>query len=235
VDPAAEAFHPSTSSTGVSARGVARRFGPRWVLAGVDVELPRGGALLVTGANGSGKTTLLRCLATAIRPHAGGITLFGSDAWTDRAALRPRVALLSHPTRLYEDLSARENLATWARLGGHSADLDGLLQRVGLPTDRRDPVRAFSAGMRRRAALALLWLKRPALALLDEPFAALDPTGRELVSGMLRELRAGGATLVIATHLPRIAGPHCDAAIHLDAGRVTWRGLPGDAPAVESA
>jgi ABC-2 type transport system ATP-binding protein len=221
----------TSAATAVSARGVCRRFGSRWALVNVDVDVPVGGALMITGANGSGKTTLLRCIATALPIHRGDIDVFGQPLWAARNQLRPRMALVSHATRLYEDLGAVDNLVTWARLGGMNADPAALLARVGLDASRKEPVRAYSAGMRRRVALAIALLKRPDLVLLDEPFAALDPDGRAMVAGIVRDFRAAGASVIIATHLPQVTGPLCDAALHLDAGAVTWRGLPADAPA----
>lgn len=205
---------------GIVVRGLARRFGARWALAHVDVSVDRGAALMIVGANGSGKTTLLRCLATALRPHAGTIELFGQDLWQHRAGLRPRIALLTHAARLYDDLSARENLQVWARLARRSIDPEALLEAVGLPTNRPDPVRTFSAGMRRRVALARATMGEPELVLFDEPFAALDPEGRQLVKDIAIDLKKRGATLVMATHLPQEAGSICETALVLDAGRV---------------
>lgn len=174
---------------------------------------------MVTGPNGSGKTTLLRCVATALKPHHGCVTFDGVDLWRQRRTQRARIALLSHATRLYEDLSAQGNLATWARLGGLSADLPSLLERVGLPTGRRDPVRTFSAGMRRRLALARVLLKRPELLLLDEPFTALDPAGRELLLEQVGAMRSSGVTVLVATHVPDAAAALCDQRLHMEAGR----------------
>ncbi len=210
---------PSASHDGLQVLDLARRFGPRWAVARVNLHVPRGGACMVTGANGSGKTTLLRCVATALRPHHGEIRFEGRDLWRERMALRPQVALLSHATRLYEDLDARGNLIVWARLGGLRADPAALLERVGLASDRREPVRTFSAGMRRRLALARVLLKRPALLLLDEPFTALDPDGRALLIERVRELRAGGTTVLVATHVPDVAAAICDQRVHMEDGR----------------
>ncbi|TVQ86219.1 MAG: heme ABC exporter ATP-binding protein CcmA [Deltaproteobacteria bacterium] len=205
---------------GLRVQDLARRFGGRWAVARVDLAVPRGGACMVTGANGSGKTTLLRCCATALKPHHGQITFGGVDLWRRRALVRPTIALLSHATRLYEDLSAQENLATWARLGGVSADLSDLLARVGLPVGRQDPVRTFSAGMRRRLALARVLLKEPELLLLDEPFTALDPEGRALVLQAVGALRQRGTTVLVATHVPGEAAALCEQRVHMEAGRV---------------
>lgn len=225
--PAATGARSGPDRAGLVVDGLARRFGPRWVLARLSFEVPAGEALLLLGPNGSGKTTLLRCLATALKPHHGSVTLDGTDLWADRHTQRRHIALLSHASRLYADLSARENLAVWSSMGSYEADLDALLQRVGLPDVGRRPVRAFSAGMKRRLALARALLKQPRLVLFDEPFSALDPQGRELVAEILHELRGRGATLILSTHHPRIGARFCEHALRLDGGRIVWRG-PAD-------
>ncbi len=217
----------------VQTRQLARRFGSRWALAGIDLEIPAGSACMLTGANGSGKTTLLRCIATALSAHHGELRIFGIDPTSAPHEARQHISLISHATRLYEDLGPRDNLRTWASLAGVVVEVDKLLDDVGLPAVAENPVRTFSAGMRRRLAFAVgLLLPRP-LLLLDEPFSALDPQGRTLIKGRLDRAKAAGSTLVIATHLPKVAASLCDHAIHLENGRVVWRGSPADSPAVE--
>ena len=135
-----------------------------------------------------------------------------------------RIGVFGHKLQLYDDLSAAENLDVWARLGELEADIPALLRRVGLDPQRDDPIRTFSAGMRRRAALARLLLKKPDLVLLDEPFTALDPAGRELLVGVLRTLRDQGATLVLATHLPQVARAVAEHAVILEQGRTLFNG-----------
>jgi heme exporter protein A len=215
---------------GLVVEELAVRFGPRWALAHVGLQVPDGGSLLLLGHNGSGKTTLLRCLATAIPYDHGRITLDGIDLWAGREALRPRIAMFGHATRLWDDLSARDNLATWAGLFGLRDDLDARLARVGLADTGDRPARTFSAGMKRRLALAVVLLKRPRLALFDEPFTNLDADGRALVSTVIDEVRAQGALTVVCTHLPDLGARHCDDALVLDDGQVAWRGPALDAP-----
>jgi heme exporter protein A len=222
---------PAPPASGLVVQGLSRRFGPRWVLARVGFEVRAGAGLLLLGHNGSGKTTLLRCLASALKPHDGTATFEGLRVWDDRRTLRSRIALLSHDSHLYDDLSARENLRAWARMGGYTADLDALLARVGLSDTGHRPARAFSAGMKRRLALARVLLKQPALVLLDEPFTSLDAAGRALMGEIVGELRARGITLVLSTHLPELGARYCDDALRLEAGRVVWRGTAAEAPA----
>ncbi|MEZ4318252.1 MAG: heme ABC exporter ATP-binding protein CcmA [Myxococcota bacterium] len=204
---------------------VARRFGPRWALGGITLSVQAGEGLMLTGHNGSGKSTLLRCLATALKLHHGEIRVDGQDLWANRHSLRSRIGFLSHAGYLYDDLSGADNLRVWARLGGITADPHALLERVGLPPKRLDPVRTYSAGMRRRLALARLMLQTPSIVLLDEPYTALDADGRKLVTEIAVTLRESGATLFMATHLVAYASEACDRHITLLDGK-----LVGDEP-----
>lgn len=199
---------------------VARRFGPRWAVAGVSLTVPGGQGVMLTGHNGSGKSTLLRCLATALRVHQGRILVDGQELWSHRYELRRHIGFLSHAGYLYDDLSGADNLRVWARLGGFKVDPRPLLERVGLPPKRLDPVRTYSAGMRRRLALARMMLQRPKVVLLDEPYTALDAEGRDLVTTIARELREEGATLFMATHLVDYAKAACNRRIELMDGRL---------------
>ena len=191
-----------------------------WALARLSFAMPVGESLLLTGHTGSGKTTLLRLLATLVRPTSGSVSLFGKDAVAERDALRPRVALLGHSTFLYEDLSARENGALLARLLGRPVrEADELLEQLGLGARADQPVRTFSAGMKKRLAIVRLLLKRPALALLDEPFGELDPEGIVEMEGHIRALSRAGTTVVLATHQVEHGQSLCTTRLHLASGR----------------
>jgi len=223
LDPAAMSVHA------IKAESLSRRFGPRWVLARVSLEVERGERFLIVGGNGSGKTTLLRILATALPKSLGEFSLFGMDPELNRWDVRQKVALLSHQPALYEDLSAVENLRIVTRLVGQSLDLVELLGRVGLE-DRPDPVCFYSAGMRKRLAFARLLAQKPELALIDEPYGQLDPEGFDLVDGLMDELAQGGATVVMASHLVERAATRCDRALLLEAGQPRYLGPAVDVP-----
>ncbi|NOJ96211.1 heme ABC exporter ATP-binding protein CcmA [Corallococcus coralloides] len=213
---------PSGSAPALALHDVSKRYGRRWALARLTYALPAGRSLLLTGHNGSGKTTLLRLVATALGPTAGRVEVLGRDAVKDREAVRRDVALLSHASFLYEDLTAQQNLMVLGRLLGVDAPqdvADALLNRVGLTRRTDSPVRGFSAGMRKRLAIARLLMKAPALALLDEPFGELDPAGIQDMEGVIAELKAGGTTVVLATHLIEQGLSLCEERLHLQDGR----------------
>jgi heme ABC exporter ATP-binding subunit CcmA len=183
--------------------GLVRVFGTQRVLDGVDLEVAAGEAVAVLGANGAGKTTLLKIVATLLRPTRGTATVAGHDCVRDAEAARAVLGVVSHGAHVYEDLTARENLAFWARLRGCPADgdtLTGVLADVDLERHADARVRTFSAGMRRRLALARLGLANPRILLLDEPFAGLDQRGRKWLEGRLEAFKVSGGALLMATH-----------------------------------
>jgi heme exporter protein A len=231
--------HPISTnpgSPGVAVQGVCRRFGSRWALIDVSFEVPHGGALILAGRNGSGKTTLLRVLATAIRPDRGTARLAGLSIADDREAVRRQVGLLSHQSYLYEMLTALENLRVAARLLGRPSErkeMLGHLERVGLADRADDPVATFSAGMRKRLSLARTLLQEPSIVLLDEPYGQLDPPGFALIDHTIRDLRRGGATVVLSTHQIERGSALCDVGVVLAEGRVAWTG-PARSVATES-
>src|SRR3954469_15287789 len=188
-----------TPMIAVATSGLFRRYGRRWALVDVSFEVPEGTLVMVAGRNGSGKSTLLRTLATAIRPARGTVRILGRDSQDDRDEVRETIALLDHYTRLYEPLTALENLEIVARFLGTSRareKLLGLLEQVGLADRADDAVRTFSAGMRKRLALARVLQQDARVVLLDEPYGDLDPPGFLLVDGLLERLRASGATVL---------------------------------------
>jgi heme ABC exporter ATP-binding subunit CcmA len=175
--------------------GLVRVFGAQRVLDGVDLEVAAGEAVALLGPNGAGKTTLLKIVATLLRPTRGTAAVAGHDCVREAEAVRALLGVATHGTYVYEDLTARENLAFWARLSGRPADRDTLaaaLADVDLERQAEVRVRTFSAGMRRRLTLARLTLAQPRVLLLDEPFAGLDQRARKWLEGRLETFKAGG-------------------------------------------
>ena len=188
----------------VEARELGVRLGGRVVFAALSFDWEGPGVIAVTGANGSGKTTLLKVVAGLLAPSRGSI------AWREGArALKPHDArkglgFVSPELGLYEDLSARENLAFFAGARGLAwSDADGerWLARMGLAGRGNDRLAGYSSGMKQRVKLAFALMARPGLVLLDEPGSNLDDAGRVLLAGLVEEA-ARTALVVVATNDP---------------------------------
>jgi heme ABC exporter ATP-binding subunit CcmA len=179
----------------IRARGLAKRYGEKRIFEGLELDLERGGFMLVTGPNGSGKTTLLRVVAGLAYPTAGEI---------DVEAERGEIGFLAHESLVYRELTALENLDLYGRLyrvRERRERCGMLLERFGLWDARNERVSSFSRGMVQRLALCRVFLHEPRLLLLDEPFSALDAEGAELLERELAS-RCGQATFLVATHEP---------------------------------
>jgi heme exporter protein A len=211
----------------IELRGLTRHFGERTVLRDVTVSLPAGGTLAVLGRNGAGKTTLLRILATLLRPHDGEVNVLGESLPRGGYAVRGKLGLLAHEPLLYRDLSGRENLRYHAQL--HRVDVarvDEALGAVRMEKRADDAVRLLSRGMVQRLAIARAVLHRPALLLLDEPRANLDPAASELVEPLIG--RASGCARVLTSHDPGAALAEADVALGLADGRMAFAAPASD-------
>ena len=186
----------------VQLRGVVALLGRFPALAGLDLEVAAGEAVLLQGPNGAGKTTLLRVCAGLVPVDGGTAEVLGHDLVKDRRAVRREVGMLAHATYLYDDLTVHENLRFWARAaGGTVAEAESAMARLEIDPRLRDvPVARLSTGQRRRASLAVLVARRPRLWLLDEPHAGLDQAGRDIVDSLVQAAVAAGATVLVASH-----------------------------------
>ena len=186
--------------------------GSRTLFSGVGFALAPGGLLRVTGANGRGKTTLLRAMCGLLLPAAGEVRWKGESIRTLREEYWSDLLYIGHANALKDDLTAAENLAFASGIAGRTVSREAAqaaLGRFGLEGREGLPVRALSQGQRRRAALARLAVgaSQP-LWILDEPFAALDVAGTELVMSLAGEHLARGGMVVLTTHQDaRITAP----------------------------
>jgi heme ABC exporter ATP-binding subunit CcmA len=173
-------------------------------LAGVDLDVAAGEAVLLQGPNGAGKTTLLRVCAGLVPLHSGAASVLDHDLsrTAERRAVRRRVGLIGHASFLYDELSAWEKSRFWARAAGVRDDAaHAAIERMGIEGRLRDlPVGSLSAGQKRRVSIAAVVARRPQLWLLDEPHAGLDQEGRDRVDQLVRDATAAGATVLVASH-----------------------------------
>ena len=215
----------------IQAEHLRKTYGQTAVLDDVSIELGTGQGLTLLGPNGTGKTTLLRIVATLLRPTSGSLRVAGADALKAPEAVRGAIDMVGHGSWVYEDLSALENLRFWAVMGGHDAGearLRAALEEVELEASADRRARTFSAGMKRRLALARVLLGRARLLLLDEPFTGLDRAGRKWLGEFLLSFKARGGALVVATHSFDAGMGVADRVAILAGGRIVL-----DRPAAE--
>jgi heme ABC exporter ATP-binding subunit CcmA len=209
-----------TSAPAIALSGVTRVFGLIPAIVRVELTVEEGEVVLVRGPNGAGKSTLLRVVATALSPTYGTGRVHGFDLLRGREEIRRRTELLGHRTRLYEDLTAAENLRfTCAIHELPDAGVGEVLDRVGLADVAGERVRGFSQGMRQRVAVARALLRRPQLLLLDEPYAGLDTEAKDVVDEAITEARSAGRTVMVATH-DQSRGGLATRTVFMDGGMI---------------
>jgi heme ABC exporter ATP-binding subunit CcmA len=207
----------------VHASGISRHFGRRRALSQVTFSCRAGEVLGLLGPNGAGKSTLLALVSTLLRPSSGRLLYGGHEASQAGASLRQCLGWLGHDLQLYPELTARENLAFFARLQGVT-DVDArvtqALADARLESRADDLVSGFSRGMRQRLALERALLHDPRLLLLDEPFTGLDGPSTSALASRLTRLAAAGRLVMLATHDVDLADDVLTRALILLDGRV---------------
>jgi ABC-2 type transport system ATP-binding protein len=184
-------------------RGVTRCFGSLHVLAGVDLVLPAGQAAAVIGPNGSGKTTLLRCVVGADAPDEGEIRFDGRIASESDPQFRAAVASLLDDIGFFPDVSVCEHLELLARAHGMpdpAGEVAATLDELGLEGAADQLPITLSTGQRHRLALASCLVRARRLLVLDEPEQRLDTAGREWLGQRLRNEKAAGRAILMASH-----------------------------------
>ena len=221
----------------LAVRGLRKSFGKSVVLADLDLEVREHTCTVLIGASGSGKSTLLRCLNLLEVVDDGVVELDGQDIVDPRVdanAIRTKVGIVFQAFNLFPHLSVLDNVTLASRrvhrLARKQAEADAMamLQRVGLRDRARARPDELSGGQQQRVAIARALVNRPRLMLFDEVTSALDPELVGEVLGLIRELKAEGMTMIVATHEMGFAREVADRVCFLDGGRVLEQGSPDE-------
>jgi polar amino acid transport system ATP-binding protein len=222
-------------SEAVVLENVHKSFGHVEVLRGVDLTLADHEVVCLIGASGSGKSTLLRCLNLLEPIDAGRIVVEGQEITAPRVdvnRVRRRIGIVFQAFNLFPHMSVLRNVTLAPRLAlGKSraeaeAEATALLERFGLAEKRNDYPDSLSGGQQQRVAIVRALAMQPDLMLLDEVTSALDPELVAEVLEVIRELAAGGMTMLIATHEMSFARDIADRVCFLDAGVILEQGPP---------
>ena len=207
--------------------GLTKRYGRVMAVDGLSLNVPRGRIFGLLGPNGSGKTTLMGMLLGLVRPTAGSFTLFGQspDGGELDRQLHSVGALIETPT-FYPYMSGRNNLAYFQGISGRSdaAEIDALLEQVGLAGRGGDKFQTYSLGMKQRLGIAYTLLGDPELLLLDEPTNGMDPAGMAEIRELIRELGSDNRTVILSSHLLNEVEQVCDSVAILSHGRLIAQG-----------
>jgi len=205
----------------ILARGLVVRYGRRFGINGVDLDVPARSLFGFLGPNGAGKTTTIRALLGFLRAQAGEARIFGSDCWRKSHAIKREVGYLPGDLRLYSWMTATSALRLAGRIRGDDGPNRGadLIERLKL--DSEVPVRRMSRGMRQKLGLILALAHRPRLLILDEPTAGLDPIMQQELERILRErVEHDGATVFFSSHTLNEVERLCDHVAMIRDGAV---------------
>jgi ABC-2 type transport system ATP-binding protein len=217
----------------VSASGLRKAYGESVVLDGVDLCIGQGEVFALLGPNGAGKTTTVQILSTLIPADGGSVSVMGHDLRGEAGAVRAVIGVTGQFAAVDNLLTGQENLLLMGRLlhlpaAERRARAARLLEQFDLAeAARRTPV-TYSGGMKRRLDIAMTLMGRPRLIFLDEPTTGLDPRSRHTMWQVIRDLAAGGVTILLTTQYLEEADQLADRVAVLDRGRIVAEGTPAE-------
>ena len=222
-----------TGEVVIRAEGLTKRYGAILAVDHIDLEVRSAEIVGILGPNGSGKTTTILMLLGLTEPTEGRAEVAGFDPLRDPLEVKRRGGYLPDTVGFYDGLSARDNLAYTGRLAGLSRrEIDArfaeALARVGLPGVGRERVGTFSRGMRQRLGLAEILMKRPSIAILDEPTATLDPHSTQEFLGIIRALKNDGTAVLLSSHHLDQVQSVCARVALFNLGRIALSGSVTD-------
>jgi ABC-2 type transport system ATP-binding protein len=221
------------SQPAIRATGLRKSFGDKVVLDGIDLDVPAGTIFALLGPNGAGKTTTVHILSTLIGADGGEVRVGGNDVAGDPDSVRAAIGVTGQLTAVDNLLTGEENLILMADLR-HLGRREGrrraaeLLEQFDLVEAAKKPAATYSGGMKRRLDLAMGLVGDPRIVFLDEPTTGLDPRSRRTMWQIIRDLVAGGATILLTTQYLEEADELADRIALLDHGRLVAEGTPDE-------
>ncbi len=207
----------------IEVKNLTKKFGAIRALDNLSLTIEEGQSYAILGPNGAGKTTLIKVLSTILKPTSGRVTVNGHDAVKESMEARKSIGWVSHAPLLYDELTVLENLEFYAGLFDADADLEGIMDELGISHVKDMLVGTLSRGMKQRTAIARALLHKPRILLLDEASTGLDLKSRGLFHSLLQGLKAGGTTVVMSTHLLEEAANLCCAGVVLSQGKIAGK------------
>ena len=214
------------SAPAISVRELTKRFGDKTAVDAVSLDVARGEIMGFLGPNGSGKTTTIRMMCGLLEPDGGTGTVLGHDIRTERREIKLKIGYMTQRFSFYEDLTIEENLRFVAGLYGMRPGgtvVRETLEDLGLTSRRAQLAGTLSGGWKQRLALAACIMHRPALLMLDEPTAGVDPKARRDFWDEIHRLASDGLTVLVSTHYMDEA-ERCHRIAYISYGRLVAHG-----------
>ncbi len=199
------------SRSGVEVRNVWKSFGKEQVLKGISLSIPPGSIYGVVGNNGSGKTVLMKCICGFMKCDRGMVLVDGRQVGKE-VDFPDSLGVIIETPGFISNISGYKNLKILASLKGRigKREIRDTLERVGLSPDMKKPVAKYSLGMRQRLGIAQAIMEDPGVLVLDEPFNGLDQHGVVEIRALLKELKAAGKAILLASHNAQDIEELCD-------------------------
>jgi ABC-2 type transport system ATP-binding protein len=209
----------------IEVKGLQKSYGDLVAVDRVSFSANPGAVFGFLGPNGAGKSTTINCLSGLLKPTAGTVSVGGFDLSVDAVKAKANLGIVPQELAIYEDLSARENLAFWGAAYGLKGDrlkqrVEHVINRIGLADRAGDLPKEYSGGMKRRLNFGCGLVHEPGILLLDEPTVGVDPQSREHLFELVREEKAKGTCVLYTTHYMEEAEKLCDELAIIDHGRI---------------
>jgi ABC-2 type transport system ATP-binding protein len=213
----------------IAVQNLRKQYGDVVAVDDVTFTAETGRIFGLLGPNGAGKSTTIGCISGLLKPTSGRIAVLGHDVVTDSIEARRELGIVPQELALYEDMSARDNLAYWGAAYGMGGDalkrrVLEVLEIVGLGDRSKEQVKRFSGGMKRRLNFGCGIVHQPKVLLLDEPTVGVDPQSRVRLLDLVRQQVAGGTCVLYTTHYMEEAQELCDRLAIIDHGKVLVMG-----------
>jgi len=213
----------------LSIRGLAKRFGPKIAVNGINLDVPAGSFYGLVGPNGAGKTTSLSMATGLLRPDAGAVWVHGVSVWEQPLEAKRLMGLLPDGVRLFDRLTGEQLVSYAGLLRGMDKDtvaerVKDLLAALDLSRDAGTLVVDYSAGMTKKIALASALIHAPKLLVLDEPFESVDPVSSANIRDILNDYVASGGTVIVSSHVMDLVQRMCDHVAVIAGGNVLAAG-----------
>ncbi len=210
-----------------------KKYGDFTAVDGISFDIMEGEIFSLLGPNGAGKTTTISMLSTLYIPTSGEAVIGGHSVTKEPMAVRNLIGVVPQDLALYEDLTARENLAFWGQMYGLSgktlnARIEQVLEQIGLVDKAKDRVKTYSGGMKRRVNIGVGLLHKPKLLFMDEPTVGIDPQSRRLILDSVKELNKQGMTVLYTTHYMEEAEELSDRVGIMDNGKLIALGTQAE-------